>query len=94
MISENQAMSVIAERVRKYRGDMSYSELARRMTTDSWKCYPATIQQIESGRHMPGSYLLARLAETFECSLDDLFPLHSSKKRPTHTPRKTLSRAS
>lgn len=82
MISDEQAKKILARQVRHFRGDMSYSELARRMTTPEWTCYSATIQQIEAERHLASAGLLARLAEVFECSLDELLPI---SKRPKNT---------
>jgi transcriptional regulator with XRE-family HTH domain len=71
-ISDNQAKLRIAANCRRLRADRSFAEIARACSTDEWKCYPATIQQVESGQHMPGAGLLARLAEALECTPNDL----------------------
>ena len=31
-------------------------------STEDWVCYPATIEQIEKGRHVPGTAVLYRIA--------------------------------
>lgn len=72
VISDELALKNIAANVRRLRGDRSYGEIARACCTEKWKAYPATIQQIESGRFMPGSGLLARVAEALGVTPNDL----------------------
>lgn len=72
VITDEEALANIAANCKRLRGETSYSEIARKCTTDKWRCYPATIQQIESGRHLPGSGLLARLAEALGSTTDEL----------------------
>ena len=67
MLTDEQALEAISLNVRRYRGDRSYSEIAR-----VCKTYPATIERVEKGRHMPGAGLLSRLAESLGVSVDDL----------------------
>lgn len=72
MISDLQAKQNIAANVRRLRGSRSYGDIARACSTDEWRCYPATIQQVESAQHMPGAGLLARLAEALDTTADAL----------------------
>lgn len=80
VISDEEAKANIAANCKRLRGDRSYSELARACTTQEWTCYAATIQQIESGRHLPGSGLLARLAEALGTTTDILLSPPPKKK--------------
>jgi transcriptional regulator with XRE-family HTH domain len=72
VISDEKAKANIAANVRRLRGDRSFGEVARACCTKDWHAYPATIQQIESGRFMPGSGLLARVAEALGVTANDL----------------------
>ncbi len=72
MVSDTEAKEIIGENVRRFRGERTYSELARACSTDDWTCYPATVEQVEKGRHMPGAGLLARLAEVLGVTPNDL----------------------
>lgn len=75
MITDSEALHVIAANCRRLRGTKSQSQVARECSTEDWKCYPATIQQIEAGHHMPGAGLLARLAEALGVTPNELLGL-------------------
>ena len=68
----------IAENLRRLRAErgLSYSELARRCSVEvdgeRNTAYPATIERIEKGKHMPSTSLAKRIAEALGVSLDDL----------------------
>jgi transcriptional regulator with XRE-family HTH domain len=64
---------------------MSYSEMARRLTTSTWKCYPATVEQIEKRHHVPSAVLLVRLANFFRVTLDDLVAEHGTESMKKHS---------
>lgn len=82
VITDEEALRNISENVKRLRGDKSLSQLARELSTASWRCYPATVQHIELGRHMPGAGLLSRLAEVFGVTMDDLI------RQPESRPKK------
>jgi transcriptional regulator with XRE-family HTH domain len=84
MISNEYAKRVIAANLKRLRGGLSYSEVARRASSEEWKCWPGHIEQIEHERSVPSVALLARIAEALGASLDDFLPV-----RP-----KNLNRAS
>ena len=67
VLTDEQALEAIAYNVRRYRGDRSYSDVARISKT-----YRAPIVRGEKGRHMPGAGLLSRLAEALGVTVDDL----------------------
>jgi transcriptional regulator with XRE-family HTH domain len=77
-VTDEQALRTIADNLRRLRGEMSYSEIARRCST-----YPAVISRIEKQVHMPGAGLLSRIADALGCSTEDLLstPLASSRKK-------------
>jgi transcriptional regulator with XRE-family HTH domain len=72
VISDADAKKNIAANVHRLRGERSFGQLAKACSTPKWKAYPATIQQIENGDHMPGAGLLARLAEALGVTPNDL----------------------
>lgn len=86
-IDDAETKANIAANVKRLRGAKSYSQVARDCCTPTWKAYPATIEQIEKGQHMPGSGLLVRLAEALGCTTNDLVspppgtPSPSKKRR-------------
>lgn len=82
MISDEEAKANIAANVRRFRGSRSYGDVAKACCTEKWHAYPATIQQIESGRHLPNSGLLARVAEALGVTPNDLLADPPSQKRP------------
>lgn len=71
-MTDKEALENIAANVRRLRGDRSYGDIARACCTEDWTAYPATIQQIESGRHLPSAGLLARVAEALGVTPNDL----------------------
>lgn len=80
VLSDQQALANIAANVTKYIGDRSYAEIARECTTPMERAYPATIERIAKGKHMPGAGLLARLAEALGVTVDDLLSSPPRKK--------------
>jgi transcriptional regulator with XRE-family HTH domain len=72
VMSDQQALEVIAENLRRFRGARSYSEIARACTTQDETAYPATIERIEKRKNMPGAGLLCRLAEALGVTVDDM----------------------
>ncbi len=87
MIIKERMQAAIAANLKRLRGDRSQAEIARLCTTPDWKCYPATIQQIESGCHLPSLVIAHHIAEVLGVSIDEL--LQESTPR-----RRNLSRAS
>lgn len=75
MITDQQAMANIAANVCRLRGDRSRSWLARECGT-----YAINITRIESGKHLPTSGLLARLAEALDTTTDALLSQDATKK--------------
>ena len=73
MTTKSDTQEVIAANVRRLRGDRSYRDVAAACSTPDWTCYPATIQQIESCRHLPNALIMQRLAVAFGCTVDDLY---------------------
>lgn len=65
-VSDNEAKKRIAQNLRRLRGDLSYSEIARRAGT-----YPMAIRRIETGDSMPGVGLLARIAVALSCGVQE-----------------------
>lgn len=65
-VSDEQAKQLIANNLKRLRGDVSYSEIARRAGT-----YPMAIQRIEKGDSMPGVGLLTRIAEALGCGVNE-----------------------
>lgn len=72
----------IGENVRRLRGELSYSEVARRCSTKAWTCYPAHIEKLEKGQHQPGVLLLFRVAEVLGVDLNQIIaaPKRTRKK--------------
>jgi hypothetical protein len=81
VLSDQQALANIAANVTALIGDRSYSEVARECSTPTERAYPATIERICKGKHMPGAGLLARLAESLGVSVDDLLWAQAPKKK-------------
>lgn len=79
-ITDEEAKANIAANCRRLRGERSLSEIARACCIKEWTCYPATIQQIETGRHLSNSGLLARLAEALGTTTDALLAPPPKKK--------------
>jgi len=65
-VSDQETKQRISANLRKYRGDLSLAEVARRA-----KSYPTTIKEIEEGQRMPGVGLLTRIAAVFGVSVED-----------------------
>ena len=72
VLTDKQALANIAANVTRLIGDRSYSELARACSTPTDRVYPATIERIAKGKHMPGVGTLARLADCLGVALDEL----------------------
>lgn len=81
MITDTKALENIARNLARFRGDRSYSAIARDCTTPEEKAYPATIERIEKGRHMPGAGLLCRLAEALGVTVDALLSDPATQKK-------------
>lgn len=67
-MTDHQALKRIAKNLRQFREDAGLSMNALAKLIDD---YPATIQRIEEGRHMPGIGLMTRLGEGLGKRLDD-----------------------
>lgn len=72
MLSDQQTLANIAANLTRLMDGKSYSQLARDCSTPTERAYPATIERICKGRHMPGAGLLARIAEALGVTTDDL----------------------
>jgi transcriptional regulator with XRE-family HTH domain len=72
VLTDQQALANIAANVTALIGTRSYSEVARMVSAPKATVYPATIERIAKGKHMPGAGLLARLAEHLGVTVDDL----------------------
>lgn len=88
VVTDKTTLANIAANVARLRNGKSYSQLARDVTIAEDRAYPATIERIEKGQHMPGAGLLKRLAEALGTTADALM------ESPSPSPRKNLSRAS
>lgn len=62
----------IGANLRLLRGNRTLQDVCDRCTTDSWTCYPANIDQIERGVHMPSVAVLYRIAMGLGVTLNDL----------------------
>lgn len=82
-MTDQQAKLNIAANLLRLREGKSYSQLAREVSTDDEKIYPATIERIEKMRHMPGVGLLSRIAEALGVSVDTMLsaPSKSGRKK-------------
>lgn len=74
MLTDRQILANIAANVRRLRGDMTRSELARRLDV-----YAMAVTRIEEASHMPNSALLARLAEVLNTTADALLSSDARK---------------
>lgn len=74
VLTDKQAKANIAANVQRLRGNRSRGWLAREAGT-----YPINITRIEAGEHMPGSGLLARLAEALDTTTDALLSLDAHR---------------
>lgn len=70
--TDKDLQETIAGNVKRLRGERSFSEIAKACSTDDWTCYPATIQQVETCRHMPGTGLIVRLAAALGVSPNEI----------------------
>ena len=76
MVSDKKTLEYIAENMLRLRGDRSYGQFAKETnernaeTGDKWKCYSATIQQIEACEHCPNILILKRICALWGVSLD------------------------
>lgn len=76
-VSDEQTKLVIGDNLRRYRGDISYSQIARMS-----EATPIQISRIERGLHMPGVGLLTRIAEALGVTANDLLtPLEKKNKK-------------
>lgn len=66
-VSDQQALSRIAQNMRRFRGTRSLSDVAR-----GAKTFPAAIKRIEDEENMPGVGLLTRIADALSVSVSDL----------------------
>jgi transcriptional regulator with XRE-family HTH domain len=73
---DTDTMELIAANVRRLRGDRSFREVAKMCSSAEWTCYPATIQQIESGQHMPNAAVIYRLAIGLGVKVNALYEKH------------------
>lgn len=82
-VSDDEAKLNIAANLLRLRGAKSYSQLAREVSTQEERIYPATIERIEKMRHMPGVGLLSRIAEALGVSVDTMLsePSKSGRKK-------------
>ncbi len=87
VVSDKTTLENIAANVARLRNGKSYSQLARDVSIDDDRAYPATIERIEKGVNMPGAGLLKRLAEALGTTTDALMS-------DPPTTGKRLSRAS
>jgi transcriptional regulator with XRE-family HTH domain len=81
ILTDSQALENIAANVRRLRGKRTLGEIAKACSCEEWRAYPATIQQIESGRHLPSAGLLARVARAFGVTADDLLSTPAPPKK-------------
>lgn len=81
-MNERAILRNIGENVRRLRGELSYSELARRCSTKDWTCYPAHVEKLEKGQHQPGVLLLLRVATVLGTDLNQIVatPRRTRKK--------------
>jgi len=77
-LSDQEAKKIIAVNLKRLRGELSYSEIARRAGT-----YPMAIQRIEKGDSMPGVGLLTRIADALNCKVDDFLKPTEKKTQQT-----------
>lgn len=77
-LSDEEAKKIIGANLKRLRGELSYSEIARRAGT-----YPMAIQRIEKGDSMPGVGLLTRIADALSCKVDDFLIQPGNKKQQT-----------
>jgi transcriptional regulator with XRE-family HTH domain len=68
----DETLMIVAENCKRIRDGRSYGVTAKAMSDEDYKAYPATIQQIESGRHMPNAFILYRLAKALGATTEDL----------------------
>jgi len=67
-MNDDEAKRVIGANLKRLRGELSYSEIARRAGT-----YPMAIQRIERGDSMPGAGLLSRIADAIHVEINKFF---------------------
>ena len=60
--SDKQAKANLGANIKRLRGAYTLKQLADLCRTDDWKCWPSTIGQVESGRHLPGAGVATRIA--------------------------------
>jgi transcriptional regulator with XRE-family HTH domain len=83
-MDDNETKDRIAANLHRLRGELSYSEIARRVGT-----YPMAIQRIERGDSMPGVGLLTRIADALGCGLNDFVAKTAESAKSSTTSRKT-----
>ncbi len=81
LISDEKALENIAANIQRFRGQKSYSQLARECSTKDWTAYPATIEHVEKCMIMPGAGLLARIAAALGVTADVLLADPRKQKR-------------
>jgi transcriptional regulator with XRE-family HTH domain len=64
--TDKQTKQLLSANLRKFRGDLTLREVARRVETDA-----SSIKAIEDGVRMPGVGLLARIATALNVSVED-----------------------
>jgi transcriptional regulator with XRE-family HTH domain len=70
MLSEDKTiLKKIGNRIRQLRGDRTLTNIAEKAHT-----YPANIQKIERGDHMPSYGLLRRISQALGCKISELDP--------------------
>ena len=74
-VDDKEALRRISNNLRRLRGDVSLSEIARRCKT-----YPTAIKRIEDGENMPGVGLLTRIAASIHAPFDEF--LKPVRKKP------------
>lgn len=87
-ISDKKAMANLAANIRRLRGHETLQRLADASSTPDWRCYAATIADIERKKHLPRGGVIARLACGLrllvgrEVTIDELFAEPPKRKRP------------
>jgi transcriptional regulator with XRE-family HTH domain len=70
---DEKTLSMIGANVKRLRGERSFREVAKMCSSSEWTCYPATIQQIEAGDHMPNAAVIFRIATGLGVKVNALY---------------------
>ena len=73
MAIDTKMIDIIGANVKRLRGDRSFREVAKMCSSSEWTCYPATIQQIEAGDHMPNAAVIFRIATGLGVKVNALY---------------------